>query len=80
MLSSVMTTWRVEDAARRVIQAPKPEPRIMRYELNDYEWAAIKPFQPNKSRGADRRYDADWIRALAVKRGVWANIPPRCNR
>jgi transposase len=29
---------------------------------------------------ADRGYDADWIRALATKRGVWANIPPRCNR
>ena len=29
---------------------------------------------------ADRGYDADWIRTLAAKRGVWANIPPRCNR
>jgi transposase len=29
---------------------------------------------------ADRGYDADWIRALAAKKGVWANIPPRCNR
>ena len=29
---------------------------------------------------ADRGYDADWIRALASKRGVWAKIPPRCNR
>jgi transposase len=29
---------------------------------------------------ADRGYDADWIRALASERGVWANIPPRCNR
>jgi transposase len=29
---------------------------------------------------ADRGYDADWIRALAVDRGAWANIPPRCNR
>jgi transposase len=29
---------------------------------------------------ADRGYDADWIRALAAKRGIWANIPPRCNR
>jgi len=40
--------------ARRVIQAPKPEPRIMRYELNDHEWAAIKPFLPNKPRGVPR--------------------------
>jgi transposase len=29
---------------------------------------------------ADRGYDADWIRAFATKRGVWANITPRCNR
>jgi hypothetical protein len=39
---------RVDDAARDVIQAPKPEPRIMRYELGDYEWTAIKPMLPNK--------------------------------
>jgi transposase len=29
---------------------------------------------------ADRGYDADWIRALAAKKGALANIPPRCNR
>ena len=29
---------------------------------------------------ADRGYDADWIRALAAKKGAGANIPPRCNR
>ena len=29
---------------------------------------------------ADRGYDADWIRAVAAKKGAWANIPPRCNR
>src|SRR3979411_669589 len=29
---------------------------------------------------ADRGYDADWIRELAMKKGAWANIPPRCNR
>jgi transposase len=29
---------------------------------------------------ADRGYNADWIRALAAERGVWANVPPRCNR
>jgi len=26
----------------------------MRYELNDHEWAAIKPFLPNKPRGVPR--------------------------
>ena len=29
---------------------------------------------------ADRGYDADWIRALAIKKGAWANVPPRRNR
>ena len=29
---------------------------------------------------ADRVYDADWIRALAIEKGAWANIPPRRNR
>jgi len=29
---------------------------------------------------ADRDYDADWIRALAARKGAFANIPPRCNR
>ena len=28
---------------------------------------------------ADRGYGAGWNRALAAERGVWANIPPRCN-
>jgi transposase len=28
----------------------------------------------------ERGYDADRIRALAAKKGVLANIPPRCNR
>jgi hypothetical protein len=31
----------VDDAATSGIQAPKLEPRIMRYELSDYEWTAI---------------------------------------
>src|SRR6266852_6171303 len=48
---------RVDGAARDVIQAPKPEPRIMRYELSDYEWAAIKPMLPNKPRGVPRVND-----------------------
>jgi transposase len=28
----------------------------------------------------DRGYDADWIRALAARKGAFANISPRCNR
>jgi transposase len=40
-----------------MIQAPKPEPRIMRYELSDFEWTAIKPMLPNKMRGVRRAND-----------------------
>lgn len=29
---------------------------------------------------ADRGYDADWLRELAMKKGAWANIPPKSNR
>ena len=41
-------------AALHMIQIPKPEPRIMRYELTDYEWAVIRPMLPNKARGVPR--------------------------
>jgi transposase len=58
----------------------------MRYELTDYEWAAIKPFLPNKPRGVPRVNDRRalngifWVRARA-RRGAtcWrtlALIPP----
>jgi transposase len=30
---------------------------MMRYELTDYEWAAIKPMLPNKPRGVPRIND-----------------------
>jgi hypothetical protein len=40
---------RVDDPAVGVIQALKPEPRIMRYELNDFEWTAIKPMARTRS-------------------------------
>jgi hypothetical protein len=40
----------VEGIGLAVIQATKREPRIMRYELTDFDWAAIKWFVPNKPR------------------------------
>ena len=43
----------VEGIGLDVIQAPKPEPRIMRCELTDFEWAA-RSFLPNKPRGIPR--------------------------
>jgi hypothetical protein len=45
---------RLDDVAVEVIQAPKLEPPIMRYELSDYEWTAIKPVLSNKPRGVRR--------------------------
>jgi hypothetical protein len=41
----------VEGIGLAVIQATIREPRIMRYELTDFEWAAIKSFLPSKPRG-----------------------------
>src|SRR6266851_6828187 len=32
-------------------------PRIMRHELTDFEWTAIRPFLPNKPRGVPRVND-----------------------
>jgi len=47
----------VEPALEAVIQTPKLGARIMRYELTDREWAAIKPMLPNKPRGVPRVND-----------------------
>ena len=51
-------------------------------EAHDNRLAGKLP-SPSKSGSrllADRGYDADWIRELAVRRGAWANIPRRSNR
>jgi transposase len=37
-----------------VIHATKRKPRIMRYELTDFEWAVIRSLLPNKPRGIPR--------------------------
>ena len=44
----------VEGIGLAVIQMTKREPRIIRYELTDFEWAAIRSFLPNKPRGISR--------------------------
>jgi hypothetical protein len=47
----------VDGAARDVIETPKLERWIVRYELSEFEWDVIKPFLPNKSRGVRRVND-----------------------
>jgi len=69
---------RVDGAARDVIQAPKPEPRIMRYELSDYEWTAIKPMLPNKPRGVRRANDRRVLNGIfwVLRSGApWRDLP-----
>lgn len=43
----------------------------MRYELTDYEWFAIKPMLPNKSRGVPRVNDRRVIRHL-LDLAIWS--------
>ncbi len=44
----------------------------MRYELTDYEWAAIRPMLPNKARGVprvdDRRVLHGYLLGAAIRR------------
>ncbi|BCH05011.1 hypothetical protein MesoLj131b_70100 (plasmid) [Mesorhizobium sp. 131-2-5] len=42
--------------------------------------AMLETLKPNAILLADRAYDSDAIRNLAVERGAWANIPPKKTR
>src|SRR4051794_6645469 len=78
VLASAALPLRVDGVARRVIQAPKPAPRIMRYELTDFEWAAIKPFLPNKPRGVPRVNDRRVLNGIfwVLRSGApWRDLP-----
>jgi transposase len=69
---------RVDGATRRVIQAPELEPRIMRYELTDHEWAAIKPMLPNKPRGVPRANNRRVLNGIfwVMRSGApWRDLP-----
>jgi hypothetical protein len=78
VLASAMTDRLVDDAARRVFQAPKPEPRIIRYELTSYEWATAKPILPNKPRGVPRVNDRRVLNGIfrVLQSGApWRDLP-----
>ena len=50
----------------------------MRYELTDYEWAAIKPFLPNKPRGVPRVNDRHVLNGIlwVLRSGApWDDLP-----
>jgi transposase len=60
------------------MKTPKPEPRIMRYELSDYEWTAIKPMLPNKPRGVRRVNDRRVLNGIfwVLRSGApWRDLP-----
>ena len=61
-----------------VIQALEPGPRIMRYELTDFEWTAIGPFLPNKPRGVPRVNDRRVLNGIfwILRSGApWRDLP-----
>jgi transposase len=73
----------VEGIGLDVIQAPKPEPRIMRYELTDFEWAAIRSFLPTKPRGIPRVDDRRVLNGIlwVLRSGApWRDLPETYGR
>jgi transposase len=68
----------VDGTAVDVIQAPEPEPRILRYELIDYEWTAITPMLQNKPRGVRRVNDRRVLNGIfwVLRSGApWRDLP-----
>src|ERR1043166_7900259 len=60
----------------------RPNDRHSPGEAHDVRLAGelLSRLKPGSMLLADRGYDADWIRELAMKKGAWANIPPKSNR
>ena len=61
-----------------MIQAPKVEHRIMRYELSDCEWGVIKPMLRNKPRGIPRVDDRRVLNGIfwVLRSGApWRDLP-----
>ncbi len=51
----------------------------MRFELSDFEWTAIKPMLPNKSRGVRRVNDRRVLNGIfwVLRSGApWRDLPP----
>ena len=68
----------VDGTAVEVIQALKLEPRIMRYELSEYDWSGVKPMLPNKSRGVPRVNDRRVLNGIlwVLRSGApWRDLP-----
>jgi len=68
----------VANAEIGVILAPEPGPPIMRYELTDFEWTAIRPFLPNKPRGVPRVNDRRVLNGIfwILRSGApWRDLP-----
>jgi hypothetical protein len=68
----------VEGGCPAVIQASELRARIMRYELTDDEWAAIKPMLPNKPRGVPRVNDRRVLNGIfwILRSGApWRDLP-----
>jgi transposase len=77
-LAAALRALRVDDPAVGAIQTLKPEPRIMRCELNDFEWTAIKPMRPNKPRGVRHVSDRRVLNGIfwVLRSGApWRDLP-----
>jgi transposase len=84
-LMSASTHKRPTGAAQKRCVWPDPynssfqtEARIMRYELADYEWIAIKPMLPNKPRGVPRVNDRRVLNGIfwVLRSGApWRDLP-----
>src|ERR1700709_2200861 len=77
-----MVLWRglLSLTPEPVIQAPNRKGRIMRYELTDNEWSAIKPMLPDKPRGAPRVNDRRVLNGIfwVLRSGApWRDLPER---
>ena len=51
---------------------------MMRYELTDYEWAAIRPMLPNKAQGVPRVDDRPVLNGICwvLRSGApWRDLP-----